>query len=148
MELLSAKQALVNVSVPSWEEAVRTTGRLLVKCGFAEERYIEGMLSLSRELGPYIVLTPGVAIPHARPEEGANTVGFAVATLNPPINFGNEFNDPVYLVIGFCSPSAEAHVELLTRIARMLGEEDFLDRCKAAQTPQQLADVFNTQKKE
>lgn len=148
MELLSAKQTAVNLSVTSWEEAVRAAGRLLVKCGFAEERYIEGMLSLSRELGPYIVLTPGVAIPHARPEEGADKVGFAAVTLNPPINFGNEFNDPVYLVIGFCSPSAEAHVELLTRIARLLGEEGFLERCKTAQTSQQLADVFNAQKKE
>jgi mannitol/fructose-specific phosphotransferase system IIA component (Ntr-type) len=148
MELLSAEQASVNVCVPDWEEAVRTAGRLLVKCGCADERYIEGMLSLSRELGPYIVLTPGVAIPHARPEEGAREVGFAAVTLNPPINFGNEFNDPVYLVIGFCSPSAEAHVDLLTRIARMLGEEDFLDKCKAARTPQQLADVFNSQKQE
>ncbi len=147
MELLSAKQASVNVSVSSWEEAVRSAGRLLVSCGFAEERYIEGMLSLSRELGPYIVLTPGVAIPHARPEEGAKKVGFAVVTLNPPVNFGNEFNDPVYLVIGFCSPSTEAHVDMLTRIARLLGEEGFLDRCKAAKTPQQLADVFNVQKK-
>jgi len=148
MQLLSAEQASVNISVPSWEEAVRTAGRLLVKCGFAEKRYIEGMLSLSKELGPYIVLTPGVAIPHARPEEGAKKVGFAAVTLNPPINFGNEFNDPVYLVIGFCSPNAEAHVEMLTRIARLLGEEGFLDRCKAAQTPQQLANVFNVQEKE
>ena len=146
MELLSAEQASVNVCVPSWEEAVRTAGRLLVDCGFAEERYIEGMLSLSKELGPYIVLTPGVAIPHARPEEGANKVGFAAVTLNPPVNFGNEFNDPVYLVIGFCSPSAEAHVDLLTRIARLLGEEGFLESCKAAQTSQQLADAFNAQK--
>ena len=148
MELLSAEQTAVNLSVTSWEEAVRSAGRLLVKVGFAEERYIEGMLSLSRELGPYIVLTPGVAIPHARPEEGAKKVGFAAVTLNPPINFGNEFNDPVHLVIGFCSPSAEAHVEMLTRIARLMGEEGFLDKCKAAKTPQQLADVFNVKKKE
>ena len=147
MELLSVEQVSVNVSVPTWEEAVRSAGRLLVNCGFAEERYIEGMLNLSKELGPYIVLTPGVAIPHARPEEGAKKVGFAAITLNPPINFGNEFNDPVYLVIGFCSPSTEAHVDMLTRIARLLGEEDFLDKCKAAKTPQQLADVFNVQKK-
>ncbi len=147
MELLSVEQVSVNVCVPTWEEAVRSAGRLLVNCGFAEERYIEGMLNLSKELGPYIVLTPGVAIPHARPEEGAKKVGFAAITLNPPINFGNEFNDPVYLVIGFCSPSTEAHVDMLTRIARLLGEEDFLDKCKEAKTPEQLVDVFNVQKK-
>jgi mannitol operon transcriptional antiterminator len=148
MNVLSAKQAAVNLQVPNWEEAVRSAGRLLVKCGFAEERYIEGMLSLTKELGPYIVLAPGIAIPHARPEEGAIKVGFAAITLNPPVNFGNEYNDPVYLVIGFCSPSPEAHVEMLMRFARILGEENFLEKCKAACTSQELADVFNKQKTE
>jgi mannitol/fructose-specific phosphotransferase system IIA component (Ntr-type) len=148
MEILSASQAAVKVEVDRWEEAVRAAGRLLVDCGFAEERYIEGMLSLTRELGPYMVLAPGIAIPHARPEEGALKVGFAVLTLDPPINFGNEYNDPVHLVIGFCSPSADAHVELLTRIARILGAEYFLEKCIAASTPAELADVFNLQKVE
>lgn len=146
MEVISAGQTAVNVQVTNWEDAVRAAGRLLVDCGFAEERYIEGMLSLTRELGPYIVLAPGIAIPHARPEEGALNVGFAVLTLDPPINFGNEYNDPVHLVIGFCSPGANAHVELLTRIARILGTENFLEKCKAAKTPAELADVFNQQK--
>jgi mannitol operon transcriptional antiterminator len=146
MELLTAEQTAIQLHVPNWEEAVRSAGRLLVKCGFAEERYIEGMLSLTRELGPYIVLAPGIAIPHARPEEGALVVGFTALTLDPPVNFGNEYNDPVCLVIGFCSPSAEAHVDMLTRIARIMAGENFLEKCKAARTPQQLADVFNQQK--
>ena len=146
MEILSASQVAVKVNVTKWEDAVRVAGRLLVDCGFAEERYIEGMLSLTRELGPYIVLAPGIAIPHARPEEGAIKVGFAVLTLDPPINFGNEYNDPVHLVIGFCSPGANAHVELLTRIAHILGTDNFLEKCKAAKTPAELADVFNLQK--
>lgn len=148
MEILSASQTAVKVKVTSWEDAVRAAGRLLVYCGFAEERYIEGMLNLTRELGPYIVLAPGIAIPHARPEEGALRVGFVALTLDPPVNFGNEYNDPVQLVVGFCSPSADAHVELLTRIARMLGAENFLEKCKAAKTPAELADVFNLQKME
>lgn len=143
MEKISTDQVLVKLNVPNWQQAVRETGRLLVAGGFAEERYIEGMVNLSQELGPYIVLTPGVAIPHARPEEGAIKVGFAVVTLDPPINFGNEYNDPVHLVIGFCSPGADAHVGMITHIARLLGVEGFLEKCKSANTPQDLADVFN-----
>lgn len=144
MNFLSEEQAAVKVKVKDWKEAVRSAGRLLVLGGFAEERYIEGMINLSQELGPYIVLTPGVAIPHARPEEGALKVGFAAVTLDPPINFGNEYNDPVHLVIGFCSPGADAHVGMITHIARLLGVEGFLDKCKSANTPHELADVFNT----
>jgi PTS system ascorbate-specific IIA component len=148
MDLLTTKQVALNVNVKTWEDAVRAAGRLLVDCGFAEERYIEGMVNLSKELGPYIVITPGVAIPHARPEEGAKGVGFAAVTLNPPINFGNPDNDPVFLVVGFCSPGADAHVEMITKLARKLGQDGFLDRVKTTQTPQQLVDAFNLQPSE
>jgi len=37
---------------------------------------------------------------------------------------------------------------LITKLARMLGQDGFLDKVKAAQTPQQLVDAFNTQPSE
>ncbi len=143
MQTIKSSQIEVNVKVETWQDAVRAAGRILVKNDFAEERYIDGMIKLTEELGPYIVIAPGVAIPHARPEEGAKTVGFAILTLDPPIEFGNEDNDPVFLVIGFCSPNAQAHVDLLTGIARRLAEEGFLDRVKSAKTAGNLASLFN-----
>ncbi len=110
MKLLSLDQVEMNVIVSDWQSAVRAAGRLLVKTDAAEERYIESMVNLAEELGPYIVMTPGVAIPHARPEEGAKKVGFAAIRLATPIYFGNEDNDPVYLVLGFCTPDPHLHM--------------------------------------
>ena len=143
MQIIKSSQIKVNLKVDSWQEAVRASGRILVDSNFAEERYIEGMIKLTEELGPYIVIAPGVAIPHARPEEGAKSVGFAIVTLDPPVEFGNEYNDPVFLVISFCSPNAQAHVDLLTGIARMLAGENFLDQVKSAETSEDLAALFN-----
>ncbi len=143
MTLITAENTAVGINVSSWEEAVRAAGRLLVQNGLAQEPYIEAMVRLTRELGPYIVITPGIAIPHARPEEGALKVGFSVVQLDPPISFGNPDNDPVYLVIGFCSPDASAHVDLLMQIASIIGQEDFLETAKTARSPETLASAFN-----
>lgn len=144
MTLLKPEQIKINYPAVDWEDAVRAAGEVLVENGFAEERYIQGMIDLTKELGPYIVIAPGIAIPHARPEEGAKQVGFAAVTLSTPINFGNEDNDPVNLVLAFCSPGANAHVELLTKIARILAEEGFLDKVKLANSTGELADAFNS----
>jgi PTS system ascorbate-specific IIA component len=143
MTTIISESIEVGVSVDTWEEAVRHAGRLLVRSGAAREPYIEAMVLLTKELGPYIVITPGIAIPHARPEEGAERVGFAVVQLDPPIPFGNPDNDPVSLVIGFCSPGADAHVELLMEIARIISQEDFLETAKMATTSDELALLFN-----
>ncbi len=141
--LISRECAAVRVSLPAWQDAVRFAGRLLVQSQAAEEGYIKAMLRMTEEMGPYIVITPGIAIPHARPEEGALKVGFAAVQLDPPLPFGNPENDPVYLVIGFCTPDASAHVGLLSRIARLIGQHGFLEEVKAAQTVDELVELFN-----
>lgn len=142
MELLPVNQIRIGINASTWQSAVRATGRILVENDLAEERYIDAMVNMVKELGPYIVITPGIAIPHARPEEGAKAVGFAAAKLTTPICFGNEFNDPVYLVLGFCSPNSQAHVELLSRIAEVLETENFLESIKKANSAQEIADLF------
>jgi PTS system ascorbate-specific IIA component len=141
--LISRDCVGVGVSLPSWQEAVRAVGRLLVQSQAAEEAYIEAMVRMAEEMGPYIVITTGIAIPHARPEEGALKVGFAAIQLDPPLFFGNPENDPVYLVIGFCTPNASAHVALLSRIARLIGQDGFPDQVKDVRTADELAEIFN-----
>jgi PTS system ascorbate-specific IIA component len=136
------KQFLYNISVADWKEAIKVAGKLLVDNGYAKPEYIDGMLKLAQELGPYIVITPGIAIPHARPEDGAEQVGYAVVKLDPPIYFGNPDNDPVHLLIGFCSPEANSHIDLLTKIAQILEKEHILDKIIATRSKIELVDLF------
>lgn len=60
---------------------VEVSGRLLVDAGAVERRYIGAVPRTVEKLGPYAVIAPGVAIPHARPEDGANRVGLSLVVL-------------------------------------------------------------------
>ena len=62
------------------DDAVREAGRLLVKRGVAKEEYIEAMIENVKVNGTYIVIAPGIAMPHARPEKGARGIGFALVS--------------------------------------------------------------------
>ncbi len=142
MRALELSAIRVNVEVNTWQDAVRAAGELLVMNGHAKPSYVDGMIALATTLGPYIVMTPGVAIPHARPEDGAIDVGFAAVKLAKPIAFGNKDNDPVYLVLAFCTPSADAHIEMLSELADSLGKDDLLERIIAAETVDDLTAIF------
>ena len=142
MRLLSLESIELDYPANTWQEAVEKAGEILVKNGNAIAGYVAAMVRMCMELGPYIVMTPGIAIPHARPEEGALNVGIAALKLRMPISFGNKDNDPVFLVIAFCTPNAEAHIELLSSVAEVLSQQDILEKIKAANNKETLSDIF------
>jgi PTS system ascorbate-specific IIA component len=115
-----AVSAAVRVHARSWPAAIRAAGGGLVDGGAADERYVERCVAQVAADGPYIVVAPGIALAHARPEDGARAVGVSVAVLDRPVPFGHPVNDPVDLVIAFCSPDRVAHLGLLAALAREL----------------------------
>ena len=143
MGWIAVESVAVGVSVGTWQDAVRAAGRLLVSTRVAEPRYIDAMLRTAEELGPYVVLAPGLALPHARPEDGALEVGFAAITLAVPVGFGNPDNDPVRLVIAFCAPDSTAHLQSLSQLARVLEKPGFIDHAASAQDEDELAAILN-----
>lgn len=141
-DLLTAQRVATQVRATDWQHAVREAGWLLVDTGGVEPRYVEGMIRTAQELGPYIVIAPGIAIPHSRPEDGALAPCLAVITLDPPIPFGNIDNDPVRIVIAFAAVDHEQHVEALCNLASILSEPANIDALAAAETQQEILEVM------
>lgn len=114
--------ARTGVEVGDWQEAIRTACQPLVDDGAVEPRYPERCIAMVEEHGPYIVLAPGIALAHARPEDGVRAMGVSAVTLRTPVAFGHPDNDPVDLVFAFGSPDREQHVGLLSALARRMLE--------------------------
>jgi PTS system ascorbate-specific IIA component len=110
------------VAADDWRAAVRAAAELLVDAGAAEPRYVDRCIATVEELGPYMVVAPGVALAHARPEDGAVGLGLSAVTLREPVEFGHAENDPVDVVLAFGSPDRDQHVGLLGALARRLTE--------------------------
>ena len=126
-DLLSEDNVSFHYPAETWEDVIRHGGQLMVDAGFTELTYTEAMIDVVRDMGPYIVLAPGLAMPHARPEMGAKQVGAALVTLEKPIDFGSPENDPVSVAIFLCAPNKDEHIQLLTDIATLFEDEEFLD---------------------
>lgn len=137
-DLLSEDNVSFRYPAETWEDVIRHGGQLMVDAGFTNPTYTEAMIDVVRDMGPYIVLAPGLAMPHARPEMGAKQVGAALVTLEKPIDFGSPENDPVSVAVFLCAPNKDEHIQLLTDIATLFEDEEFLD---AAVNFESLEDV-------
>lgn len=122
-DLLTPNRIRTRVYAEDADDAIRIAGRLMVDSGAVEERYIESMLSMAKQLGPYIVISPGVAIPHARPEDGVLRPCLSLITLDPPVNFGNTENDPVSIVLAIAAVDDSQHIHGLRLVARLLSDD-------------------------
>lgn len=126
-DLLSEDNVSFRYPAETWEDVIRHGGQLMVDAGFTDPTYTEAMIDVVRDMGPYIVLAPSLAMPHARPEMGAKQVGAALVTLEKPIDFGSPENDPVSVAVFLCAPNKDEHIQLLTDIATLFEDEEFLD---------------------
>jgi len=124
-------------SVTDWKESVMLSGQLLLRDGCIEASYIDKMIKTCQELGPYIAIAPGIAIPHARPEDGARKVCFSVLVVRNGVNFGSH-NDPVYVLMAFSTPDKTSHISLIQNLAELLlnKEEELVKLLREAQSLQ------------
>jgi PTS system ascorbate-specific IIA component len=82
------------------------------------------MIKAFEELGPYMVIAPGIALAHGRPSEAVLETGLSLVTLSDPIEFGHSSNDPVSLVIGLAAVDHDSHIDLMSALAEMLMSEE------------------------
>jgi PTS system ascorbate-specific IIA component len=120
LQIVAKENIRLGVRAAGWEEAIREAGRLLLQSGQIREAYIDHMIQSVKTLGPYIVIIPGVAIAHARPDETVLAEGVSVITLEKAVAFGNPDNDPVDIVWAFAARSNNGHLETIARLSRFL----------------------------
>ncbi|SEI98322.1 Transcriptional antiterminator [Propionispira arboris] len=116
-----------------WEDAIRQSGRLLAANGAIEERYIDCMIRCVREIGPYTVVGPGIAMPHSRCEDGVKKVGVSFLRLVSPVCFGNTVNDPVDLIFAFSTVDEKAHLKIMEDLWEIFTDKnalEYLRKCK------------------
>jgi mannitol/fructose-specific phosphotransferase system IIA component (Ntr-type) len=131
-DLLRPNLVELNVSVTDWEDAIRAVGRLLVADKAVEPRFVDAMIRVAKEFGPYIVLAPGFAMPHARPEDGCIRSSMALITLAKPVEFGNPQNDPVNVVVALAAVDNQGHIEGLSDLAEVMSEDGIVEKIAAS----------------
>ena len=141
-DVLKKEYIKLNADCKDWIEAIKTAGQVLIDNGVVTDEYVEEAIKGVKELGPYIVITKGVALPHATNKIGVNKTGIALLTLNNPVEFGNVDNDPVYYVFMLATTDMESHLAALSNLSDLLGKQEFFEAIKNAKDAQSVIDYI------
>lgn len=147
-DLITEETINIGVVVSSWEDAVQAAGDLLVRSGGAERSYVEAMIRSIKEIGPYVVLAPGIALAHARPEDGVKKICMSFVQLAAPVSFGAGPNDPVNLVFAFGAINHDSHLSALASLARILGNKEKVEGLRSARKKDKVLAILSSTREE
>ena len=131
-KMLPRDQIKLDVAADTWQDAIREAGKLLLQADAIQPEYIDAMIQTAEELGPYIVIDKGIAMPHASPDSGAKKTALSLIRLRKPVYFGNPDNDPVHLVFGLSAIDNKLHITAMKSLALMLMDKEKMVRIMSA----------------
>lgn len=131
-------------SVRTWQDAVGLAAQPLLAHGYIEESYIQAMIASINETGPYIVLAPKVAVPHASPDAGVHQLGISLLQVKEPVDFSEDDDDDkkVQLIFVLAAVDSTAHLRALQELALILDDEEAIDSLIAASDPREILAII------
>ncbi len=132
----------LGIRVDGWRDAVLRAGAALERSGSARAEYAAEMVRMIEEHGPYVVISPGLALAHARPGPAVLADGLAVVTLVEPVEFGHPHNDPVRVVLGLAVHTPDRHLAMVAELANAFNDADTTERLAAATTPDEVREIL------
>lgn len=141
MELLDKKNVRIIDKAEDWKDAIRISVQPLEEQGYVEARYKEEIISKVEELGPYIILAPSIALPHARPEQGVIQSQVAITLFREDVSF-NKKDTTAKLFITLAAADSNSHLNTLMAISNVLQNEEYCEKILQAEDEESLYRYF------
>lgn len=138
-EILTPETIELGASLGSQKEAIQRAGALLVENGNVDERYVDSMFEREKSVSTY--MGNAVAIPHGTNEskQWVTRSGLSVITVPDGVEYGD--GEVAKLVIGIAG-KGDDHLEILSKIAIVVSEEENVEKIVSAQTKEELMAIF------
>ncbi|WP_040203507.1 BglG family transcription antiterminator [Neobacillus jeddahensis] len=143
-EILPVGSIQLKSEVSGWEEAIRKAAAPLLAAGSITESYIQAMIDNIVKMGPYVVIAPQVAIPHARPEDGVNRLSMSLLKLTKGVSFSEMAQQDIHLVIVLAAVDGEAHLTALSQLTDLLSDEGRFTKLIEAETAAEMFEIIRT----
>lgn len=125
--------------VEDYGEGIKISCNMLKEEGIIEEEYYNAIMSKIDEFGPYFCIADGVAMPHARPEDGSIETGVSVVKLNNPVDF---LGKQISVFFTLSAKDNESHLGLLRQIAEVCMNKDKLNKIINSNNEKEIMEVF------
>lgn len=123
-DILSVNNIRLNRKAACSDDAIVSVGQQLVKAGFVDEPYIQGMLNRDHDITTYI--GNDIAIPHGEYDvkDYVRKTGLAIDIYPDGVEWAGQ---KARVVIGIAATTDE-HVKILQNIAEKLSDMDMVEK--------------------
>lgn len=143
--LTDNKSIRLGLSAETWQEAVKLSVEPLIESGAVQPQYYDAIVESTEEYGPYYILMPGMAMPHARPEAGVNRDAFSLITLTEPVTFSD--GKEVSILLSLAATSSKIHTSVaIPQIIALFELENSIERLKASQSEEEVLALIEESK--
>lgn len=140
-DVLSEDMISLDQKAVDWQSSVRLAGTILEAAGAATEEYTEQMVACIDKLGPYIIVCPGVAMPHARVDDGARKVAVSFLRLKKGVTFSAE-HKPVDMIFAFSTVDEKSHLQIMQDLWELFTNEQIMKCLRQAKTKQEILQII------
>ncbi|EOS9872384.1 PTS sugar transporter subunit IIA [Vibrio parahaemolyticus] len=142
-ELITSDVIRIHSDATDWKDAISKSCEALIENGAIEPSYVEAIYRSHEELGPYYVVGPGMAMPHARPEDGVNRLSLAITVIQNGVNFNSEENDPVKMLVTLAATDSNSHVDAISKLAELFMNEEHVETICNAQSKEDVLAIID-----
>ena len=130
--------------IDSYQEAIHLCFKPLLDQQYITQEYAKNVIEKGKELNFYYLLTQGMAMPHARPEDGALKNGISFLLVKDGVQFeSHEFN-PVYCLVGLVATDSDSHILNMMDIATIFGDNLLIvDELRKANSIEDILSTLN-----
>lgn len=142
-ELLTEDKIQFIDKAENWESALQYAAQPLLNDHSISQGYIDTMIHNVHSMGPYIVIAPEIALPHARPEAGVNKLSMSFLQLKQSCSFSDKPEHQVRLIFVLAAIDNESHLKALSQLSSMLSDQSNLEKLLSAKTADDVVKIIN-----
>ena len=143
-DLLSIDSIEIGSSYKDKDELLKNAVKLMCRSGIInnEKEYLNSVLEREKESTTGV--GNGIAIPHGRCKT-VDKAGLAAIVLNKPVEYEALDNKPVELLFLIAAPEdkGNVHLEILSKLAMMLMDQEFTFKLKNSRTAEEFIRVID-----
>lgn len=140
LDFLPLDQVSVNLPLKGWKEAVSYASDLLNEKGYVTHEYKTSLINAFEKYSSYMLISKGVAIPHAKNNNSILKTGMVLITLENPVVTPSGKN--LEIMLAFTSADNIGHLDALGEFSDLLLYSDFKTFASKAKSPEAILDFI------
>lgn len=130
----------------SWEDAIRASYVPLLEDHIVEDVYVQAVIDCVKKYGPYIVIVPDIAMPHATENaQGCHGTAIAFMKVEESVDFDPQDDDKkARLFFSLAACDHAQHMQNIQELMNVLMNEAYVEKLGKAKSLQDLKEIVRT----